>query len=185
MHFTVFYRLAWNCKKRAWRLKFRGWNYFSSDRPSENWNGGNSVLPDRRRGARGGDHELVSTYQRINTEKSHLVLRTVYSALFMLLCIDDTVSPGVSRHVFHSHPHGGVKATARRNHFAVALSIFSAPTNPPLHPASSHIFLTVNNIFHRSLVVFVNCSSLTSVSLCAEPAAVLEWIQMLLRLTES
>lgn len=52
----------------------------------------------RERG--GGKRVSVQTDRGMNTEESHLALKTVCSALFMLLCIDDTVSPGVGRHTF-------------------------------------------------------------------------------------
>ena len=54
----------------------------------------------------------VQTDRGVNTEESHIAFKTVCSALFMLSCIDDTVSPGVGRHVFSqplslSRPQGG------------------------------------------------------------------------------
>lgn len=55
-----------------------------------------------------GTHKAELTYPGMNREESHPVLKTVYSALFMLFCIDDTVSLGVSRHVIHSHFHSAV-----------------------------------------------------------------------------
>lgn len=54
------------------------------------------------------NRESELTYPGMNREKSHPAHKTVYSALFMLLCIDDTASLAVSRHVFHSHFHSAV-----------------------------------------------------------------------------
>lgn len=47
-----------------------------------------------------GKSLCIETDRGMNTEEPHLVLKTVCSALFMLFCIDDTVSPEVGRHVF-------------------------------------------------------------------------------------
>ena len=46
----------------------------------------------------------VQRDRTVNAEGSHLALKTVCSALFMLLCIDDTVSPAVGRRVFFFFP---------------------------------------------------------------------------------
>lgn len=91
--------------------------------------------------------------------RSHLVLKTVCSALFMLFCIDDAASPGVGRHVFSAIliqlSSGGMKVMVRRNHFVVASSIFSVL----LRPASSDSCLLSANILYRSLLPYVNLVS--------------------------
>lgn len=98
--------------------------------------------------------ECVQSDRTVNAEGSHLALKTVCSALFMLLCIDDTVSPAVGRRVFFFFPsailtrsssgEGGVKVMVRRNHFVVASSIFSVL----LCPASADSSLLSANILH-------------------------------------
>lgn len=93
------------------------------------------VARDRRREAFSWLFEqpaCVQTDQGVNAEGSRCAFKTVCPALFMLLRIDNTVSPGEARRVFFfflSHSRsavlGGMKVMVRRNHFVVASSIFS------------------------------------------------------------
>lgn len=58
----------------------------------------------------------VQMDRTVNAEGSHLALKTVCSALFMLLCIDDTVSLAAGRRVFFfslSHSHSVVLGGGR------------------------------------------------------------------------